>query len=279
VITRFAPSPTGLLHLGHAFSALTVWDKARQAGGKVFLRIEDTDTTRCRPEFEDAIYEDLTWLGLDWDGPVRRQSEHFGDYTRTLDRLAQMGVLYPCSCTRREILDQNPANGWDGPVYPGTCRGRNLDAAQDSDAIRLDLGRAWEVVGGPLEFLETGPEHAGNHRVEREETIEKIGDPVLRRRVSGDPAYHIACTHDDALQGITHVIRGADIWRQTWLHVLLQALMGWPRPLYHHHRLITDDSGKRLAKISKSKAISVYRAEGMGPEDLRRELGFDRAFT
>ena len=273
MITRFAPSPTGPLHLGHAFSALTVWRVAAELGGTALLRIEDFDTTRCRPEHESAIYDDLRWLGLDWPEPVRRSSDHLADYDAALTRLASRGLLYPCSCSRREIAEAGAAEGWDGPVYPGTCRHRPLTDAREGDALRLDLAAALDAAGPLPPIVETGPLYRGTHRIDPVELLARIGDPVLRRKETGDPAYHLGAPHDDAVQGITHVVRGADLWRATFLHVVLQALMGWPTPTYHHHDLIRDDSGKRLAKIHASAALSSYREAGATPADIRALVG------
>ena len=272
VLTRFAPSPTGPLHLGHAYSALTVWRLAAESGGTALLRIEDTDSTRARPEWERSILDDLRWLGLDWPEPVRRQSDHLADYDAVLDDLAARGLLYPCSCTRREIAEAGARTGADGLVYPGTCRGRPMQDARPGDAIRLDLARALDLTG-PARFTETGPLHAGDHEVAPGRMLEEIGDPVLRRRQTGDPAYHLACPHDDALQGVTHVVRGLDLWGATPLHVVLQGLMGWPVPVYHHHELITDATGRRLAKIDRSRAIAAYREDGATPSDIRAMVG------
>lgn len=272
--TRFAPSPTGFLHLGHAFSALTVWQVAEAQGGIALLRIEDTDSTRCRPEYEQAIYDDLRWLGLDWPEPVRRQSDHLADYARALDTLAERGLLYPCSCTRRQIAEAGATPGWDGLVYPGTCRHRAMDDAQTGDALRLNVAAALEVAGPLPAFTETGPLHTGTHHVDPDALVTMIGDPVLRRKGTGDPAYHLACPHDDAIQEISHVVRGADLWHATGLHVLIQRLMGWPTPIYHHHDLIRDEAGTRLAKIAHSRAIRAYRADGMTPDEVRHLVGF-----
>jgi glutamyl-Q tRNA(Asp) synthetase len=273
MITRFAPSPTGRLHLGHAYSALIVWQVARDMGGTALLRIEDTDSNRCRADYEAAIQEDLRWLGLDWPRPVRRQSDHLGDYTAVLDALAVRGLLYPCSCSRSAIKAAGARPGWDGLVYPGTCRHRPLSDAQAGDALRLDLARALDEAGPLPAFSETGPLHTGRHTPDPDQLIGLIGDPVLRRKDSGDPAYHLACPVDDAAQGITHVVRGADLWHATFLHVALQALMGWPVPVYHHHGLIHDESGKRLAKIDAATSLASLRAAGATPADIRARVG------
>lgn len=273
MITRFAPSPTGRLHLGHAYSALTVWRVAAAAGGTALLRIEDFDSERCRPAFEQAIYDDLHWLGLDWPLPVRRVSDHLPDYETLLGHLAARGLLYPCSCTRRDIAAAGAVEGWDGPVYPGTCRHRPMDDARPGDALRLDLARALSGLDRPLAFSETGPLHPGAHAVDPDRLLACSGDPVLRRKGTGDPAYHLVAPHDDALQGVTHVVRGADLWHATFLHVALQALMHWPTPVYHHHDLIRDETGKRLAKIDASTALSTYRDQGLTPAEIRAMVG------
>ena len=274
MLTRFAPSPTGPLHLGHAYSALTVWQVAARLGGTALLRIEDTDSTRVRPEHEAAIYQDLAWLGLDWPTPVRRQSDHYEDYAVQLGLLADMGLVYPCSCTRRQIFDAGATPGSDGMVYPGTCKDRDIKNATPGDAIRLNIIKALGRINGDMAYTEMGPRLSAQVRVSATNLRENIGDPVLQRKETGDPAYHLACVYDDALQGITHVVRGMDLQPLTPLHVLLQRLLGLPTPIYHHHALITDDTGRRLAKIDKSKALSLYRADGATPTDIRQLVGF-----
>ena len=275
MITRFAPSPTGPLHLGHAFSALTVWRAAAEQDGTALLRIEDTDSTRVRPEHEASIYEDLGWLGLDWPRPVRRQSEHGADYAVALTQLADQGLIYPCSCTRRQVIDAGAKPGLDGMIYAGTCRGRRMENAQPGDALRLDLAKAAARLPDLLHFTETGPESTGPRSFQPRDVVQTVGDPVLRRKDTGDPAYHLACVHDDALQGITHVVRGLDLAPLTPLQVVLQALLGLQTPIYHHHRLITDASGKRLAKIDRSKALGRYRDEGASPDDIKAMIGWE----
>jgi glutamyl-Q tRNA(Asp) synthetase len=281
VRTRFAPSPTGHLHLGHAFSALTAWDVARSAGGAFLLRIEDIDRARCRAEHEAAIYEDLAWLGLAWPEPVLRQSERLGAYAEALARLTAMGLTYPCTCTRRDIAaalaaPQEGAKTPDGPVYPGTCRGRT-DAPEEA-AVRLDMARAIETLGGgeavgEIPWRETGCA-PGERRLDAGRLIGEVGDVVLGRRDIG-ASYHLAVVVDDAAQGITHVVRGADLERATPVHRLLQALLGLPVPEWHHHRLIRDESGRRLAKRDDARAIARYRADGASPREVRRLVGLD----
>ncbi len=269
VVTRFAPSPTGLLHLGHAHAALHAWRAARLAGGRFLLRLEDIDTSRCRAEFAGAIREDLTWLGLAWDGEVRVQSEHMADYAAALDALAGRGLLYPCFCTRTDIQREIAAAGAaphapDGSaVYPGTCRAlppeqrqRRLEAGERY-ALRLDMGRALAALGAPLAF-----EEAGEGRVAC--APERFGDVVLARK-DMPASYHLCVTHDDAHQGVTLVTRAEDLKPATDLHRLLQALFGWPAPRYAHHRLLTDAAGRRLAKRDGAPSLRALRAAGLAP--------------
>jgi glutamyl-Q tRNA(Asp) synthetase len=272
LVTRFAPSPTGYLHLGHAHSALTAWRRARAAGGRFLLRLEDIDATRCRPEFAAGILEDLAWLGLDWDGPVRVQSAHFGDYSVALDALRGRGLLYPCFCTRAEIARELAASagaphGPDGPVYPGTCRG--LSEAERAArigagvpyALRLDMGAALAAVGRALGFLD---ERAGWVVADPA----AFGDVVLARK-DVPASYHLCVTHDDALQGVTLVVRGEDFLAATHVHVLLQALMGWRTQDYAHHGLLTDASGRRLAKRDRAATLRDLRAAGRSAAEVR----------
>lgn len=270
IVTRFAPSPTGRLHEGHAFSALFAWAAVR--AGRFLLRIEDIDQGRCRPEFEQGIYDDLAWLGLDWERPVRRQSEHMGEYRAALDRLDAMGVLYPCFCTRADIARAGAApHGPEGPLYPGTCRGlspaqrRDRIAAGTAYALRLDAAKA-AALTGPLDWHDR---EAG--RVACDPLAH--GDVVLARK-DVPASYHLAVTHDDALQGVTLVTRGRDLFHATHVHRLLQALLGWPTPDYHHHRLIMDADGARLAKRAGSPTLTARRAAGESAESLGRRLGF-----
>jgi glutamyl-Q tRNA(Asp) synthetase len=266
IVTRFAPSPTGYLHVGHAYSALLAWRQARLAGGRFLLRLEDIDPIRCRPEFAAAILEDLAWLGLDWDGPVRVQSEHLNDYAAVLDNLQARGLIYPCFCSRADIHRQAIAaapHGPDGgPVYPGTCRDLSeAECAARSDqpyALRLDMTRA--LVQG-LTF-----EEAGEGIIIADPA--RFGDVVLARKDT-PTSYHLCVTHDDALQGVTLVTRGADLKQATHLHRLLQALLGWPVPIYAHHRLLTDAAGRRLAKRDRAVTLRELRAAGVTAEAIR----------
>jgi glutamyl-Q tRNA(Asp) synthetase len=269
IVTRFAPSPTGYLHLGHVRSTWEGWHAAHAAGGRFLLRIEDIDRTRCRPEFNAAICEDLAWLGLNWDGPVRRQSAHFDDYRAALTRLAAQSVLYPCFCTRREIQAEiaragGAPQGDGGPLYPGTCR--RLSAAERAAriafgadyALRLDLAEAL-VRTGPLNWSEDGRRILA--------APEELGDVVLARK-DVPVSYHLAVTVDDALQGVTLVTRGIDLFAATHIHRMLQALLDLPTPAYRHHPLLTDAGGHRLAKRDKALTVRAMRDAGMSPGDI-----------
>ncbi len=293
--TRFAPSPTGPLHLGHAYSAIVAHDMARAMGGEFLLRIEDIDQTRARPEWERLIFDDLTWLGLSWDGPVMRQSERMQAYRSALDRLWSADLLYPCTCTRRDIAEalgapqEGTPPGPDGPVYPGTCRDVHCGGMPCSmrprpadQHLRLDIGAAAGHLGHRIDrsggrtfglpFLETGPAHQGEVFTSREDYLTRIGDVVLARRDMGT-SYHLSVVVDDAALGITHVTRGEDLFDATPIHVLLQRLLDLPTPVYHHHRLVRDEQGKRLAKRDDARAIRTYRDDGATPADIRRMVG------
>jgi glutamyl-Q tRNA(Asp) synthetase len=279
--TRFAPSPTGQLHLGHAFAALTAYDAARAAGTGLVVRIEDIDRTRCRPEFEAAIFEDLAWLGLHWQQPVRRQSEHFADYAAALANLERLGVLYPCFCTRKEIAAEfaravDAPHGPEGPHYPGTCRdlsSRERAARMENEAyaLRLDAAKALQSLSSPLSFDERGRGPAGEHG-RREARLQLLGDVVLARKEL-PASYHLAVVIDDALQGIELVTRGEDLFHATHIQRLLQELLGLPAPAYAHHRLILDHAGKKLSKRDDAMTLRALRAAGVTPADIRRRLG------
>lgn len=279
--TRFAPSPTGRLHKGHAFSALTAFHAAQEAGGRFVLRIEDIDPTRCKPEYEQAIFEDLAWLGLDWEQPVRRQSDHLDDYAAAVAALRERGLVYRCFRTRKEILEGigHAPHGPGEAVRPGPhpadeeaellARGRPFAWRLSLDAARETLGgAAWEA----LSFYEEGrgPDGESGRMRARPETA---GDVVLARKDAG-AAYHLAAVHDDALQGITHIIRGEDLFEATHIQRLLQALFDWPEPVYRHHRLLTGPDGRRYAKRDGSVTLKALRDGGLTAEALRSEIGF-----
>jgi glutamyl-Q tRNA(Asp) synthetase len=269
IVTRFAPSPTGYLHLGHVRSAWEGWHAARAAGGRFLLRIEDIDPARCRPEYDAAILEDLAWLNLGWDGAVRRQSAHFADYRAALARLDAAGMLYPCFCTRKEIQAEiaragGAPQGEAGPVYPGTCkplppreRAARIESGADY-ALRLDISAA-RAGAGQLEWSEAGCPVAVQP--------ELLGDVVLARKDT-PASYHLAVTLDDALQGVTLVTRGADLFAATHIHRLLQALLDLPVPEYRHHPLLTDASGRRLAKRDRALTVRAMRAAGMSAAEI-----------
>ena len=275
-VTRFAPSPTGFLHLGTAHAALFAWKRARDAGGRFLLRIEDIDQGRAREEFVEAIPEDLAWLGLDWDAPVRRQSRHLADYRAALARLGEAELLYPCFCSRAEIQAEIERSGLaphgsDGPIYPGTCRALSKAersarvAAGESHALRLDAARA-AAVAGRLEW-----EDAEAGRIVADPTTH--GDVVLAGK-DRPAAYHLAVTVDDAIQGVTLVTRGMDLFAATHVHRLLQALLGLPTPRYWHHRLLMDASGRRLAKRDRDLTLRALRDAGATPSEVTAMAGF-----
>ncbi|WP_421787942.1 tRNA glutamyl-Q(34) synthetase GluQRS [Hyphobacterium sp.] len=286
-VTRFAPSPTGPLHLGHAFSALTAFTAAREAGGRFLLRLEDIDTARCKPEFTEAILADLAWLGLDWEEPVRRQSDHFGEYHAAIDALAARGLVYRCFKTRKEVLEDIaraphlPGEGPDGVIYPGPVEPPSKVeedariAAGDAFAWRLSMRAVADAIGDPsrLTFTEEG---AGPMGETGEVNIkpELIGDVIIGRKDVGT-SYHLAVTLDDALQGVSHVIRGEDLFFATSVHRILQALLELPVPVYRHHRLLTGPDGKRFAKRDKAKTLQAIRTSGTSAQDLRMQLGFN----
>jgi glutamyl-Q tRNA(Asp) synthetase len=276
IVTRFAPSPTGRLHLGHAYSALFAEAAARQSDGRFLLRIEDIDPARCRPEFEQGIFEDLAWLGLQWETPVRRQSDHLGDYRAALERLESAGLLYPCFCSRKEIQAEiaravAAPHGPEGPLYPGTCRalsvcerGRRI-AESEPYALRLDVGAAIARTG-PLTWqdLDRGVILA---------EPQLLGDVVLGRR-DAPASYHLAVTLDDELQGVNLVTRGEDLLAATHVHRLLQSLLDLATPAYRHHRLLTNDKGERLAKRDGAMTLAALRQAGHTPAEVRAMAGF-----
>lgn len=274
VISRFAPSPTGRLHIGHAYSAVLAHNLTRARNGRFLLRIEDIDSTRCRPEFVRGILEDLEWLGLSWETPVRLQSQHLETYRRTLEQLGARGALYRCYCTRKEIRAAKPRMGPEGPIYPGLCRDRP-DARLDAEpadgvpfALRLDLEKALAAVGhAEMSWVD---ELAGTVRAEPEQ----LGDVVLARKDIGT-SYHLAVTVDDALQGVNFVCRGMDLFVATHIHRLLQELLELPVPVYHHHALLLDASGEKLAKRRDSPSLKELRDAGATAADVLAQLGLE----
>jgi glutamyl-Q tRNA(Asp) synthetase len=284
-VFRFAPSPNGHLHLGHAYSALLNFDLARQIGGRFLLRIEDIDATRCKPEFEAAIYQDLAWLGIDWEQPVRRQSEHFDDYRAAIDQLSARGLVYPSFQSRAEItrlVVQRETEGvWprdpDGaPLYPGAAKSLSADQrvrlleSGMPYALRLDMAAACAVFGG-LAWIEhgEGPDRETGTVAARPEAW---GDVILARKET-PTSYHLSVVVDDALQGVTDVVRGQDLFWSTSVHRLLQQLLGLPTPAYRHHRLILDPAGQKLSKATEAKGLRELRAAGATPADIRRLVG------
>jgi glutamyl-Q tRNA(Asp) synthetase len=276
VVTRFAPSPSGYLHLGHAYAALFAARAAEEAGGRFLLRIEDIDPGRCQPAYEDAIYEDLAWLGLVWETPVWRQLDRMADYAAALARLRERGLVYPCFCTRKEIRQEIARAGQaphrpEGPLYPGTCRGlteaerHTREAEGRPFALRLDVARALDL-SGPLTWIDLD---RGSHQADPA----CLGDVVLARKDVAT-SYHLAVTLDDGAQGVTLVTRGEDLLPATHLHRLLQALLDLPVPRWHHHRLLTDGAGERLAKRSNPLTIRALRSAGKTPNEVRAMAGF-----
>jgi glutamyl-Q tRNA(Asp) synthetase len=285
-VFRFAPSPNGRLHLGHAYSALLNWDFAQRWGGRFLLRLEDIDTVRCRPELAAAVEEDLTWLGLTWEKPVRRQSLHLAEYGAVVAGLKSRGLVYPCFCSRRDIADTvarcakvgdlHPRDPDGAPLYPGTCRSLPPETAQtrirsaEPHAWRLDMARAVDSCPGPHAFVRFARDGSS-------ETVDaapaRWGDAVLVRK-DIPTSYHLSVVVDDALQEITHVVRGTDLEAATGLHVLLQALLGFASPRYHHHGLVLDRSGDKLSKTRRSQSLAELREQGVTADRVRRDLGF-----
>lgn len=279
IVTRFAPSPTGRLHVGHAYAAFFAHDAAQAAGGRFLLRIEDIDASRCRAEYTAGIIEDLAWLGLTWEAPVRRQSEHLADYAAALRRLQEMGVIYPCFCTRKDIAAEitragAAPHGPEGALYPGLCRHlsdeerhKRLDSGAPY-ALRLDVERARRLAPVPLYFEDAG---AGTVAAQPE----LLGDVVLARK-DAPTSYHLAVTVDDAIQGVTLVTRGLDLFHATHIQRLLQALLGLPTPRYHHHPLLLDDADRRFAKRNHAVTLEALRRSGTTPAGVRRLIAAAR---
>jgi len=285
LVFRFAPSPNGYLHLGHALSALLDFEMARALGGRFLLRMEDIDPARCRPEFEQAIREDLAWLGITWEEPVRRQSAHLDAYQQALTRLEAEGLVYPSFESRGEIaqhIAQHSHVPWphdpDGaPLYPGLSRKLSADErvrrmASEPYALRLDMNAA-VARAGALTWVETGADPKQDHETRMAEP-EKWGDVVLARKDT-PTSYHLSVVVDDALQGVTHVVRGQDLYQATSVHRVLQALLSLHPPLYHHHRLILDAEGKKLSKSTRATALRELRQQGKSPADIRRIVGLE----
>ena len=286
-VFRFAPSPNGYLHLGHALSAALNADMAKAKGGRLILRIEDIDQARCRPEFEAGIYEDLAWIGVEWENPVRRQSEHWDDYRAALTRLEAMGLVYPSFESRaeiaRQIADRDVQASWprdpDGaPLYPGNAkiippdeRKRRIESGEPY-ALRLDMQAALNQVG-TLNWRETG-EGPGGEAGTIVTNPAIWGDVILARKET-PTSYHLAVVVDDAAQGVTDVVRGRDLFHSTAVHRLLQALLGLPQPGYHHHRLVLDADGSKLSKSTQATGLRELRARGAKPADIRRLAGLD----
>lgn len=285
IITRFAPSPTGFLHLGHAYSALFSEKQARVAGGRFILRIEDIDTSRVKPEFEDAIIEDLSWLGLEWEHPVRRQSDHFNEYEKVIKELVGRGLVYPCFCSRKEIRAQilNSASaphdtsvGSEGPLYPGTCRrltNKQSRIRRDQGhffALRLNSALAIQTATKNTQPLIWNDAEKGDVKV----SLGQLGDVVLARKET-PASYHLAVTLDDHLQGVSLVTRGLDLFSSTHVHRVLQALLKLDTPAYHHHHLLTGADGRRLAKRNNSVTIRSLRKDGKSPDQVRSLAGFN----
>jgi len=284
-VFRFAPSPNGYLHLGHAYSALLNFDMARAAGGRLLLRIEDIDRTRCRPDFEQAIYEDLAWLGLSWEKPVRRQSEHLAEYRAAIERLAARGLIYPAFESRAEIARLVAERAIDGPwprdpdgapLYPGGARAMTADerarrmAAGEPYALRLDMPAAIAAASA-LAWTETGSGPRGESGIVAA-APQDWGDVVLARKET-PTSYHLSVVVDDARQGVTHVVRGQDLFASTSVHRVLQALLDLPAPAYHHHRLILDAGGQKLSKSTRATALRALREAGASAADIRRMVG------
>ncbi len=279
-VFRFAPSSNGYLHLGHAYSALLNSDLAQSRGGRFLLRIEDIDIDRCRPEFEQAIYEDLNWPGLKWETPVRRQSRHFSDYAAALGKLTDRGLTYPCFCSRGDIMSAVagkpdwPRDPDGSPVYPGICKHLSKEeragrlASGLAAVLRIDMDAALASLGFTLGWRDYGAGGDGRDILAKPALW---GDAVLSRK-DIHASYHIAVVTDDALQGVTDVVRGEDLFMATHLHRLLQALLDLPTPAYHHHRLLRDASGQKLSKSLRAKSLRALREEGLSPSAARRKL-------
>lgn len=285
-VTRFAPSPTGPLHLGHAYSAAIGYLRARKNAGRFLLRIEDIDRSRSQDHWENQIYDDLSWIGLTWDPDVMRQSERMSEYQQAINHLAKLGLLYPCSCSRGDIKDAlsapqegTPTQGPDGLIYPGTCRHRSITDAGPNDAVRLNIQQSVQYLSGDRElrkisFFETGPIYDDAYSLEYLDFTTQVGDFVVARKGVGT-SYHLSVVVDDHASGVTEIVRGADLWDATPLHRLLYALLDLPAPTWHHHDLIRDTAGKRLAKRDDARSIKSFREAGETPQQVLARVGLD----
>ena len=285
-VTRFAPSPTGPLHLGHAYSAAIGFLRARKKAGQFLLRIEDIDQSRSRDHWENQIYDDLSWIGLTWQPNIMRQSERMPEYQKAIRKLDKLGLLYPCSCTRGDIKqalaapqEGTPKNGPDGLIYPGICRHRSISDARSKDAIRLNIKQAVQYLDKRnilrnIAISETGPIYDGSYSLADIDFTTQVGDFVIARRDMGT-SYHLSVVVDDHARGVTEVVRGADLWEATPIHRLLYALFDMPAPTWHHHDLIRDTDGKRLAKRDDARSIKSFRDAGDTPEQVLAHVGLD----
>ncbi|KKB78340.1 glutamyl-Q tRNA(Asp) ligase [Devosia soli] len=277
-LLRFAPSPNGRLHLGHALSAFVTWTAAKTWGGTALLRIEDIDINRCKPEFTEAIVEDLHWLGLSWPEPVMIQSERFEVYADAANRLRQRDLIYPCFCTRAEIVANADATDPDGaPIYPGTCKhlsnAERIERFQRGDPVQFRLHTDLAIEeAGMLTYTVIGPTLTDRPQI-RYARPQRWGDVVLQRKDIGT-SYHFSVVVDDAAQGITHITRGRDMEAATDIHVLLQMVLGYSTPNYYFHRLLLGDDGQKLSKSKNSQTLADLRSEGWTPDDVRRAVGF-----
>ena len=285
-VTRFAPSPTGPLHLGHAYSAVIGYIRAREKAGRFLLRIEDIDRSRSRDHWEKQIYDDLSWIGLTWHPEVMRQSERMSAYKAAIDKLVKLSLIYPCRCSRGDIKEALTApqegallHGPDGLIYPGTCRHRPMSDARPGDALRLNIEQVVQYLNmqrvlKKIHFFETGPIYDGEYKLENLDFVSEVGDIVIARRDMGT-SYHLSVVVDDHASGVTEVVRGADLWDATPLHRLLYAVLDLPAPTWHHHELIRDNDGKRLAKRDDARSIASFRSAGETPEQVLARVGLD----
>ena len=273
--TRFAPSPTGLLHLGHAFSAITAWNISQKTDKKFILRIEDIDLQRCKVEYEKQIFDDLEWLGLTWEKPVIRQKNRFNFYQKAIDILNNKNLIYPCSCTRKDIAEalSAPQSNKTPKPYPGLCRNRSMSELKTGDNIRINIDKSINYLKNTkLKSLSFVDNYYQKNLINISFASKHLQEDIIVARKDIGTSYHLSVVVDDAFQNITHVVRGADLFNSTPIQRLLQELLELPQPLYHHHRLILDEDGKRLAKREASTALSILRESGVKPIELKRSL-------